>query len=121
MHSEPQQKYYFEHSNLLENGCLSPAKIAVELKITDQKLAVLLNLDKDAFSTATELQKRLQEAVAVFEQVAPWCSSAESLVHWYESQPIPSLGHRTPAQMMQNGKSTMLFSYLRRIEVGGYA
>lgn len=52
MHSETLQEFIFGRSGMLESGRLAPAKIAAELKISDEKLTEILGLDKDALSDA---------------------------------------------------------------------
>lgn len=59
------------------------------------------------------------EAAAAFRLVREWSESPEAAAKWLDA-PIPSFG-KSPKQLINEGRIDALFSYIRRIEEGGYA
>jgi hypothetical protein len=89
-------------------------------------LARVLGMSRDAVSKTSRLssrisQRRLRDLVEILARVAPWAGSIAQAFAWFTSQPLPSFGGQTAADLVREGRAEAVKGYLSRIAVGGYA
>ena len=56
----------------------------------------------------------------ILKRVQRWAESDAALT-WYPSERIPSLGDRTPEELVNQGRSDEVRVYLAHLSDGGYA
>jgi hypothetical protein len=99
------------------DGCIDPEKLAAVVGVTATELASTFG-----FPSVTAIPPdRLRELLEIITLVTPWTGSAPQAFAWYRSQPIPSFDGRTAEELVREGRSEVLMSYLNRISQGGYA
>jgi len=57
----------------------------------------------------------------ILKRVQHWAGSEAAALTWYRSERIPSLGDRTPEELVNQGRSGEVRAYLAHLTDGGYA
>lgn len=96
------------------------------LHLTKTDLALVLGMSRDSLSktsrlTAQASQRKLRDFVEILVRVAPWAGSIPQAFAWFSAQPLPSFGDQTAADLVREGRTQAVKSYISRIAVGGYA
>ena len=96
------------------------------LHLSKIELARVLGMSRDAVSKTSRLasrasQRKLRDLVEILTRVSPWAGSIPQAFAWYTSQPLPSFGDRTAADLVREGRADAVKSYISRIALGGYA
>lgn len=96
------------------------------LHLTKTELALVLGMSRDSLSrtsrlTAQTSQRKLRDFTDILVRVAPWAGSIPQAFAWFSAQPLPSFGDQTAAELMREGRTDAVKSYISRIAVGGYA
>lgn len=91
--------------------------------MTESELAVSIGLSavavrRDWASRST--QHRLHDLVEILDRVISWGETDLQAYAWYRSEPLPSYGNRTAADLMKEGLSGAVKTHLSRIAIGGY-
>ena len=55
------------------------------------------------------------------DALTPWAGSVPQAFAWFTSQPLPSFGQQTAADLFREGRADAVKAYVSRIAVGGYA
>jgi hypothetical protein len=105
---------------------VSPAALAVRLRITKIELAAALGLSRDSVSKkarveAQKTQGRMRDMVEIINRVLPWTGTELAAFAWYRSQPLPSFGDKTAEDLVGEGRGEAVKAYLSRIAEGGHA
>ena len=95
-------------------------------RITKSELARAAGLPRDAVSKASRstslvTQARLRELSEIINRVIPCAGSELAAYAWYRSQSLPSLGDATAEELVRQGQSEKVHTYLARITAGGFA
>ena len=111
---------------VMQEGVVSPDRLASALRTTKAELAFMAGLSRDAVSktariTQRSTQIRIREVVEILSRVADWAGSPIAAHAWYRAQPIPSLGDKTAEELVREGRGELVRRYLARIADGGYA
>ena len=109
---------------VIQDGVVSPDRLAVTLRTTKTELASMAGLSRDAVSKTARLrqrstQARMRELVEILNRIAGWAGSPMAAYSWYRSQTIPSLGDNTAEELVREGRGEMVRRYLARIADGG--
>lgn len=57
----------------------------------------------------------------ILKRVQRWAGSEAAALAWYRSERIPSLGDRTPEELVNQGRGDEVRAYLAHLADGGYA
>lgn len=114
------------HDLTQNDGSISIDGLTQVLHMTKTDLATVLGMSRDSLSKSARLssaatQRKLRDFVEILSRVAPWAGSMPQAFAWFTAQPLPSFGDQTPADLMREGRTDALKSYISRIAVGGYA
>ena len=107
-------------------GAVASARLAQSLHITKTELAAATGLSRDAVSKRARsegraTQARLRDTVEIIHRVTGWAGSVGAAFAWFRSQPLPSFGDKTAAELVKEGRAAAVKDYLARIAEGGYA
>lgn len=107
-------------------GYIATDRLAEELRVTRQELAVAAGLPRDSVSKTVRLrsratQARLRDVAEIINRVLTWSGSVQQAFAWYRAQPLPGFGDQTAEDLVKDGRAEAVKRYLSRIAVGGYA
>lgn len=57
----------------------------------------------------------------LLKQVECWAGSEAAVLAWYRCERIPSLGDKTPEELLNQGRNDEVRAYLAHLTDGGYA
>jgi hypothetical protein len=110
----------------LPDGTVDVDLLVSSLHLSKTELARVLGMSRDAVSKSARLksaasQRRLRDLVEILVRVSPWAGSVPQAFAWFTSQPLPSFGQQTAADLFREGRADAVKAYVSRIAVGGYA
>lgn len=110
----------------LPDGTVNLDLLVNSLRLSKTELAGVLGMSRDAASRSARLrskaaQRKLRDLVEILIWVSPWAGSIPQAFAWFTSQPLPSFGQQTAADLFREGRADAVKAYVSRIEVGGYA
>jgi len=100
---------------------IQPERFAEALHLRLQDLATLAGVHR---STVTEtpanarLQGFLREALRALSAAYEITHDRDRAIFWFRNAPIPEFGHRTAEQLVAEGKTDAVVSYLTSIAAG---
>jgi hypothetical protein len=100
---------------------IQPERFAEALHLRLQDLATLAGVHR---STVTEtpanarLQGFLREALRALSAAYELTHDRDRSIFWFRNSPIPEFGHRTAEQLVAEGKTEAIVSYLTSIAAG---
>lgn len=100
---------------------LSPTELARALEVPAQRLARLARVHRNTVSLAPsspKLQEALGDVVRVLSAASQLTGDVDKALFWFRNQPIPEFGHRTPMQVIEQGKVQPLVDYIDSISAG---
>jgi hypothetical protein len=108
------------------DGLIDPDRLARMLLVSRNELTAAVGLRHSDISTperwaSPEAQDRLGEVAKIIDWVLPWCGSPPRAYTWFRSQPIPSFGEQTAADLVRAGRAEHVLSHLETIAAGGFA
>jgi putative toxin-antitoxin system antitoxin component (TIGR02293 family) len=111
---------------LSDAGVVETDRLAELLHVTKGELARATGLSRDAVSKraraeSPKTQQRLRDTVDIISRAVPWTGSTARAFAWFRSQPLPSFGDKTAADLLKEGRAQAVKDYLSRIADGGYA
>lgn len=110
----------------LPDGTVNLDLLMDSLHLSKTELARVLGMSRDAFSKSAHLrskasQRKLRDLVEILVGVSPWAGSVPQAFAWFTSQPLPSFGQQTAADLFREGRADAVRVYVSRIAVGGHA
>lgn len=110
----------------LPDGTVNIDLLVRSVHLSRTELAGVLGISRDAISKSSRLksnasQRRLRDLVEILVRVSPWAGSVPQAFAWFTSQPLPSFGQQTAADLFREGRADAVKAYVSRIAVGGYA
>ncbi|MCZ4262778.1 DUF2384 domain-containing protein [Limimaricola sp. G21655-S1] len=110
----------------LSDGTVALDALLEALHLTRTELACVLGMSPGSLSTAQRLssevsQQRLRDLVEILVRVTPWAGSLSRAFAWFSTQPLPSFGGRTAADLVREGRAEAIRFYVSRIALSGYA
>lgn len=114
------------HDLMQPDGTVALDALLDGLHLTKTDLALVLGMSRDSLSktsrlTAQASQRKLRDFVEILVRVAPWAGSIPQAFAWFSAQPLPSFGDQTAADLVREGRSQAVKSYISRVAAGGYA
>ena len=108
------------------DGTVMADDLAQILCTSKPDLAAILGLPRyalstKAISTAEGTHRTLRDLIDVLNSVSRWTESPPQAFAWFSTEPLPSFGDQTCADLMREGRAIAVKSYVSRIAVGGYA
>ena len=61
------------------------------------------------------------ESVKLVHLLRPWAGDTDAAFRWFSEQPLPSFGDRTAVDLVREGRTDALRSYVKRVAAGGFA
>ena len=109
----------------LPDGTVNLDLLVNSLRLSKTELAGVLGMSRDAVSKSARRrsntsQRKLRDLVEILVHVSPWAGSVPQAFAWFTSQPLPSFGQQTAADLFREGRADAVKAYVSRIEVGGY-
>lgn len=110
----------------LPDGTVNLDLLVDMVRLSRTDLASVLGMSRDAVSKSARLrsntsQRKLRDLVEILLRVSPWAGSLPQAFAWFTSQPLPSFGQQTAADLFREGRADAVKAYVSRIAVGGYA
>lgn len=110
----------------LPDGTVNLDLLVDMVRLSRTDLAGVLGMSRDAVSKSARLrsnasQRKLRDLVEILLRVSPWAGSLPQAFAWFTSQPLPSFGQQTAADLFREGRADAVKAYVSRIAVGGYA
>jgi hypothetical protein len=110
----------------LPDGTVNLDLLVRSVHLSRTELAGVLGMSRDAMSNSARLrskaaQRKLRDLVEILARVSPWAGSVPQAFAWFTSQPLPSFGQQTAADLFREGRADAVKAYISRIAVGGYA
>lgn len=95
------------------------------LGVTKAEFARAAGLTRDSISRTNRLeskatQRRLRDVVEILFRLIPWAGSFPQAFAWYRANAIPSFGHLTPEELVQDGHIDAVKAYLTDMALGAY-
>jgi hypothetical protein len=100
---------------------IEPERFAAALNLQVQELAQLAHVHRATVSEAptnARLQGFMREALRVLSAAFDIARDRERAIYWYRNSPIPEFQHRTAEQLVAEGKTDAVLSYLASISSG---
>ena len=124
--SKTSRKFPAAQDLTLPDGTVNLDLLVNSLRLSKTELAGVLGMSRDAMSKSARLrskaaQRKLRDLVEILARVSPWAGSVPQAFAWFTSQPLPSFGHQTAADLLREGRVGAVKAYISRIEVGGSA
>lgn len=114
----------FIKNSCQRDGTVCPRRLVSELEIIPADLADVLGCSEDQITgdqlLADETRRRLELLIEILDRILFRCGSSPLAWHWVSTTPIASLGNRTAAELIREGRAREIISHLDRIDSGGY-
>lgn len=113
----------FLHSLKAEGSTvsLSPERLADALALPLQQLAVMARVHRNTVSMAPhspKLQDALRDVVRVLSAAHAMTGDVDRALFWFRNHPIADFGHRTPLQLVEEGKAQSVIDYIESVSAG---
>lgn len=110
----------------LPDGTVNLDLLVRSVHLSRTELAGVLGMSRDAMSKSARLrskaaQRKLRDLVEILIGVSLWAGSVPQAFAWFTSQPLPSFGQQTAADLLREGRADAVKAYISRIAVGGHA
>ena len=107
-------------------GLIDVDGLTARLQITKPVLAAAAGIAKESVSRKDRLkqpktQAELRDFLEILNRIEDWAGGIDRAFAWYRSEPLPSFGDRTAADLVAAGHAEAVKTYLNRIAAGGYA
>lgn len=121
--ADPFPPFQIAQELIRPDGKVAIGDLLDALRLSRAELALALDLPEEALCEPSrpETQRRLRDLIEILAQVAPWAGSLHGAYAWASSQPLPSFGGRTAADLLREDRAGAVASYVSRIDQGGYA
>ena len=100
---------------------LSPQRLAEALGLPQQRLAEMARVHRNTVSMAPnsqKLQDALVDVVRVISAAHELSGDIERALFWFRNHPIADFGHRTPMQLVEQGKAQTVIDYIESLSAG---
>jgi len=109
----------------LPDGTVNLDLLVSSVHLSRTELAGVLGMSRDAISKSARpkskaSQRKLRDLVEIMGRLSPWAGSVPQAFAWFTSQPLPSFGQQTAADLFREGRAAVK-AYVSRIAVGGHA
>ena len=111
----------------VEDGMLSPGRVADALRTTRAEIADTLGLGRDALSRASSVrarkaQTRLRELLEILYRVKAGTGAGDLAAYaWFRAEPLAGFDDRTAASLVRQGRAGYVHAYLDDVAAGGDA
>jgi uncharacterized protein (DUF2384 family) len=103
---------------------LSARRIAASLGVTMTELAALAGVARNTLSAAKGARKTdaaLSPIARILSMASEMAGGEQRAAIWFKHQPIPGWGGKTAFDLVRDGKSDKVLSYLEAVRSGVYA
>lgn len=100
---------------------LSPQRLAEALGLPQQRLAEMARVHRNTVSMAPnsqKLQDALVDVVRVISAAHELSGDIDRALFWFRNHPIADFGHRTPMQLVEEGKAQTVIDYIESLSAG---
>jgi hypothetical protein len=100
---------------------IAPDRFAAAMHLRQQDLAQLAHVHRTTVAEAptnVKLQQYMRDSLRVLSAAFSVAGNTDRATYWYRNTPIPEFGHRTAEQLVSDGKTEAVVSYLTSIESG---
>jgi hypothetical protein len=120
------------HANVLLSGFLarirqprtpyiSPARFAKAAGLSVQALSALAGVHRNTFSQHPEsvrVQQRLRDMIRAISAATALTGDVDKALYWFLNEPIADYRHRTAAELVAEGHTDAVLTYLEELRVG---
>jgi len=106
------------------DGTVVPRALGDILHVRYEELAKMSGLKPSSLRAspkAKKTQARLRPIAQIILRASAMTGSIGSAVAWFEYQPIPGFGNKTPAETVEDGYARAVLQHLDDMEEGVYA
>ena len=111
-------------SSAEERAAIKPAALADKLNISMSSLASLLHVSRNRLADKASVVK-VQSAMAPLLRILTLAEQATGserrAILWFKFNPIPSLGLKTPMELVEDGKPEWVMAHIADVMNGVYA
>ena len=107
-----------------QSAFLSARRVADQLGVTLAELAKLIGVARNtltAKSSARKVDGALSNVVRILSMASEMAGDDNRAVIWFKHQPIPGWGGKTAFDLVGEGKSGEVLTYLEAVRSGVYA
>lgn len=100
---------------------VSPQRFSEVVGIDLEVLAKQAHVHPNALTSmphTESLQQFLRDALRVLKAATDLCGDLDKALLWYRSQPLQPFHDKTPAQVISEGKTDALITYIAMLEAG---
>lgn len=100
---------------------ISPRSFALVFNFDLQSLAAAARVHRNTITRAPEsegVQRYLRESVRVVRAAADVSHSIEKAIYWYRNHPIPAFDYKTGQQLISEGRTDDVVTYLQSLRQG---
>ena|SRR5690625_2284662 len=107
----------------VEDGFLSPKKIAAAFRTTQEEIASSAGLARDAVlrkerARSNRTQRRLREMLGIVDRVESRLGSPLIAYAWFRSEPLQGLSGRTAMQLVKEGRADEVLELIDAVDAG---
>jgi transcriptional regulator with XRE-family HTH domain len=117
----PQFMGFAEEFRAPDQPVIEPERFAAALHLRLQELAKLAGVHRTTVTetpTNARLQAYLRDALRALSAAYEVTHDRDRSIFWYRNTPIPEFRHRTAEQLVAEGKTEAVISYLTSIAAG---
>jgi uncharacterized protein (DUF2384 family) len=107
-----------------DTAAIKPAVLADKLHISMASLASLLHIDRNRLADKASVVK-VQSTMAPLMRILTLAEQATGnerrAILWFKFNPIPSLGLKTPMELVEDGKPDWVMAHIADVLNGVYA
>jgi hypothetical protein len=114
-------QHFTRQLQLPNQALIAPDRFAEALHLQQQDLAELARVHRSTISAApgnARLQGFMRNTLRVLSAASEVQGDRQGAIYWYRNTPIPDFGHRTAEQLVSEGKTDTIISYLTSIASG---
>jgi hypothetical protein len=99
---------------------ISPKRLSAALGVQVANLAALSGVHRNTLRNpgSERVQTKLREIVKAITAAAVVTDDIGKAIYWFRNEPIADYDHKTPAELVAEGRLEAVLSYLRDLENG---
>ncbi|MEO4041679.1 hypothetical protein AAFN47_08760 [Hoeflea sp. CAU 1731] len=99
---------------------ISPSRFSEVLGVKVAGLAELTGVHRNTLRnpSSERLQSRMREMIKVISAAARLTGDLQKAIYWYRNEPIDEYDHLTAAELVADGHSEAVLTYIRDLENG---
>jgi hypothetical protein len=112
-----------DSGTLGDQTMINPRTVAQTLGLQLSELADVIGVSRNSLTDADspKVQIALRPLLKILAAASEMSGSIVKAVHWFKYVPLPSLGFKTPMELVSDGKTDWLIGHFENIRNGVYS